>query len=111
MPKLTPPPTYRRWTKTRKCQLMLEILRGTVSVAEAAARYSLHPDELREWRRKHAEQGVAGLRATPLGRRKNARMTHRQAVEKARDMCTSSLPAVLSIDTWLRENPERRIRT
>ncbi len=39
----TPEPEVKRWTAKRKTQLVLEILTGKTTVAEAARRYDLKP--------------------------------------------------------------------
>jgi len=39
----------KRWTAKRKTQLVLEILKGKTTVAEAARRYDLKPSEIQAW--------------------------------------------------------------
>ena len=55
----------KRWTARRKSALVLEIIQGKTTVAEAARAYDLTPSEIEEW----VDQGKAGmenaLRAKP----------------------------------------------
>ena len=61
----TPEPEVKRWTAKRKTQLVLEILTGKTTVAEAARRYDLKPSEIQYW----VDEGIRGmencLRARP----------------------------------------------
>ncbi len=61
----TPKPEVKRWTAKRKTQLVLEILKGKTTVAEAARRYDLKPSEIQYW----VDEGIRGmencLRARP----------------------------------------------
>lgn len=55
----------KRWTARRKSALVLEIIQGKTTVAQAAREFDLTPAEIEEW----IEQGKAGmenaLRAKP----------------------------------------------
>lgn len=55
----------KRWTARRKAALVLEIIQGKATVAEASRQFDLSPAEIEEW----LEQGKAGmenaLRAKP----------------------------------------------
>jgi transposase-like protein len=55
----------KRWTARRKSALVLEIIQGKTTVAEAARSYDLGPSEIEEW----VDQGKSGmenaLRAKP----------------------------------------------
>ena len=55
----------KRWTARRKSALVLEIIRGKTTVAEASRQYDLQPSEVEEW----IDQAKAGtenaLRAKP----------------------------------------------
>ena len=44
----------KRWTARRKSALVLEIIQGKTTVAEAARAYDLTPSEIEEW----VDQGV-----------------------------------------------------
>ncbi|GAP66610.1 IS3 family transposase orfA [Mizugakiibacter sediminis] len=47
----------KRWTARRKSSLVLEIIQGKTTVAEASRQYDLTPAGIEEW----IEQGKAGL--------------------------------------------------
>jgi transposase-like protein len=55
----------KRWTAKRKGALVLEIIQGKTTVAEASRQFDLSPSELEDW----VDQGKAGmenaLRAKP----------------------------------------------
>jgi transposase-like protein len=55
----------KRWTARRKSALVLEIIQGKSTIAEAARQFDLPPSEIEEW----IDQGKAGmenaLRAKP----------------------------------------------
>jgi transposase-like protein len=57
---------FKRWTAKRKTQLVLDILQGRTTVAEASRAYDLAPSEIEDW----VEDGRKGmenaLRAKPL---------------------------------------------
>src|SRR5258708_19203118 len=47
----------KRWTARRKSALVLEIIQGKTTVAQAAREFDLTPSEIEEW----IEHGKAGL--------------------------------------------------
>ena len=55
----------KRWTARRKSALVLEIIQGKTTIAEAARSYDLAPSEIEDW----VDQGKSGmenaLRAKP----------------------------------------------
>jgi transposase-like protein len=57
----------KRWTAKRKSALVLDIIQGKTTVAEASRSYDLSPSEVENW----VEDGKYGmenaLRANPLG--------------------------------------------
>jgi transposase-like protein len=57
---------FKRWTAKRKTKLVLDVLQGRTTVAEASRAYDLAPSEIEEW----VEDGRKGmenaLRAKPL---------------------------------------------
>ena len=59
----------KRWTARRKAALVLEIIQGKTTVAEASRSFDLPPSEIEQW----VEDGKRGmenaLRANPLDRR------------------------------------------
>jgi transposase-like protein len=51
---------FRRWTAKRKAQLVLDILQGRTTVAEASCTFDLTPSEIEEW----VEDGRKGMENT-----------------------------------------------
>ncbi len=47
----------KRWTARRKSALVLAIIQGKTTIAEASRHYDLTPSEVEEW----VEQGKAGM--------------------------------------------------
>lgn len=62
----------KRWTARRKSALVLEIIQGKTSVAEASRAYDLPPSEIEKW----VEDGKRGM--------ENARSTTYQDFKVAR---------------------------
>jgi transposase-like protein len=56
----------KRWTAKRKSALVLEIIQGKTTVAEASRAYDLPPSEIETWM-EDGKQGLENaLRANPL---------------------------------------------
>lgn len=56
----------KRWTATRKSALVLDIIQGKTTVAEASRAYDLSPSEIENWM-DDARRGMENaLRANPL---------------------------------------------
>ena len=55
----------KRWTARRKESLVLEILKGQTTSAEAARQHSLTVAEVEQWREDFLSQGTEVLRAHP----------------------------------------------
>ena len=57
---------FKRWTAKRKTALVMDIIQGKISIAEASRAFDLPPSEIEEW----VEEGKRGmenaLRAKPL---------------------------------------------
>jgi transposase-like protein len=56
----------KRWTAKRRVALVVEILRGETSVAEAARQHGLTVAEVEEWRERFLTSAENGLRSKPL---------------------------------------------
>ncbi len=57
--------TVKRWTAKRKTALVIEIIQGKTTVAEASRTYDLTPSEIETWV-DDAQKGMENsLRATP----------------------------------------------
>ncbi len=59
--------SQKRWTAKRRAALVIEILRGDLSVAEAARRHGLTVVEVEEWRERFLAGAENALRSRPLG--------------------------------------------
>jgi transposase-like protein len=59
--------SQKRWTAKRRSALVVEILRGDLSVAEAARRHGLTVAEVEEWRERFLAGAENALRSRPLG--------------------------------------------
>lgn len=57
--------TLKRWTAKRRTALMLEIVRGDTTVAEAARKYGLTVGEIEEWRDRFLAGAENALRSRP----------------------------------------------
>src|SRR5688572_5882571 len=59
--------SQKRWTAKRRAALVMELLRGDVSVAEAARQHGLTVAEVEEWRERFLADDENALRSRPLG--------------------------------------------
>ncbi len=55
----------KRWTAKRRAALVLDLLRGEVSVAEAARKHGLTVAELEDWRERFLSGAENALRSRP----------------------------------------------
>ncbi len=58
--------SQKRWTAKRRSALIIEILRGDLSVDEAARRHGLTVAEVEEWRERFLAGAENALRSQPL---------------------------------------------
>ena len=56
----------KRWTAKRRAALVLTLLRGETSVAEAARQHGLTVAEVEEWKERFLTSAENGLRSKPL---------------------------------------------
>ena len=56
----------KRWTAKRRTALVLEILRGDTSVAEAARTHALTVAEIEDWKQRFLSGAENALRSRPL---------------------------------------------
>ncbi len=61
-----PDESQKRWTAKRRSTLVLEILRGDCSVAEAARKHGLTVAEIEDWRDRFLSGAKNALRRRPL---------------------------------------------
>lgn len=58
--------TLKRWTAKRRAALVMDILRGDTSVAEAARKHGLTVAEISEWQERVLAGAENALRSRPL---------------------------------------------
>jgi len=75
----TPEPEVKRWTAKRKTQLVLEILKGKITVAEAARRYDLKPSEIQAW----LDEGIRGMENSLRARPRDIREQYEAKLKEA----------------------------
>ncbi len=56
----------KRWTAKRRSALVLEIIRGDISVAEAARKHGLTVADIEDWRDRFLSGAENALRSRPL---------------------------------------------
>jgi transposase-like protein len=59
------PEEVQRWTARRRAMLVISLLKGETTVAEAARRHGLKVAEVEEWRDRFLLAAENGLRARP----------------------------------------------
>jgi hypothetical protein len=65
--------TSYRWTASRKAELIRAIDAGKLPAAEAQAPpFNISAEEMAEWRRQYAADGIRGLRVTRKARARPA---------------------------------------
>src|SRR3712207_9316999 len=64
---IDPQAPQKRWTAKRRSGLVLEILRGEISIAEAARQHGSTVAEVEEWRERFLAGAENALRSRPLG--------------------------------------------
>jgi hypothetical protein len=60
------PGNSKRWTQRRKAAVLHQIASGQLTEAQAISDYELSADELEEWCRAYAANGLPGLRTTRI---------------------------------------------
>lgn len=58
--------TLKRWTAKRRSALVLEILRGTTTVVEAARKHALTVAEIEQWKERFLSGAENALKTRPL---------------------------------------------
>jgi transposase-like protein len=59
------PQEIKRWTAKRRTALVLQLLRGETTVAEAARQHDLKPSEIEHWKETFLAAGENGLKSRP----------------------------------------------
>ena len=69
----------KRWTAKRKTQLVLDILKGKTTAAEAARQYDLKPSEIECW----VDEGVSGMENGFRARPRDIREQYEKKLDEA----------------------------
>ncbi|HVR46503.1 MAG TPA: DUF1153 domain-containing protein [Candidatus Binatia bacterium] len=66
-PPAPEPERFERWTAQRKAAIILDVLKGKISVPEAARKYGFRQSEFREWTEEYHRAGVDALKVNRKG--------------------------------------------
>ncbi|MGE6140704.1 transposase [Aeromonas rivipollensis] len=98
----------KRWTAKRKSALVMEIIQGKTTVAEAARAFDLPPSEIEEWV-DDAKRGMENaLRAKPLDIREQYEKQLKELQEAMARPCWSYAPEKSWPPCWARTTDSRR---
>lgn len=61
------PEKFERWTAQRKATIILEVLKGQISVPEACRKYGFTQGEFRQWADEYHRAGVDALKVNRKG--------------------------------------------
>lgn len=61
------PEAFGRWTAQRKAAIILEVLKGGISVPEACRKYGFTQGEFRQWADEYHRGGVEALKVNKKG--------------------------------------------
>ena len=79
--KPTPEPeVIERWTAQRKAAIILAVLKGQISVPEAARKYGFTQNEYRKWADEYHQAGVEALKTN----RKDQEAKHQAEIKRLR---------------------------
>ena len=85
----------KRWSAKRKSALVLEIIQGKTTVAEASRQFDLTPSELESWVDQAKEGMENALRAKPRDvRQQYEKQIHQLQAAYGRNMSTSFEPTL-----------------
>lgn len=90
---------HKRWTAKRRSARVLEILRGEMSVVEAARKYGLTVAEIEEWRERFLSGAEHALRSRPLDEEAQKEREIKRLKQKVGEL-------VMDLDTgtlWVKE--------
>ena len=59
------PNEIKRWTARRRTALVLQLLRGEITVAEAARQHDIKSSDIEHWRETFLASGENGLKSRP----------------------------------------------
>lgn len=78
----------KRWTATRKTALLIEIIQGKMTVAEASRSFDLSPSEIEGWVDGARRRMENALRANPL----DVRQEYEKLLRDLQEACGEALP-------------------
>jgi len=67
-PSIPPEGEILRWTAKRKAAVVLDLIRGKTTTADAARQHGLTVSELEQWKEDFLSQGTEALRSHPRDR-------------------------------------------
>lgn len=67
-PQIIPDGDIQRWTAKRKAAVVLDLIRGKTTAADAARQHGLTLAELEQWKDNFLAQGTEALRSHPRDR-------------------------------------------
>ena len=74
------PESIERWTAQRKAAIILEVVKGQISVPEAARKYGFTQNEYRKWADEYHQVGVEALKTI----RKDQEARHQAEIRRLR---------------------------
>ncbi|MFT3815888.1 MAG: DUF1153 domain-containing protein [Acidovorax sp.] len=77
----------KRWTAKRKTALMLEIIQGKTSVAEASRSYDLPPSEIESW----VEDGRKGIENALKANPQDVREQYERQLKELQEACGEAI--------------------
>ncbi len=66
-PEPAPEPKIERWTAQRKAAIIVDVLKGKISVPEACRKYGFTQGEYREWADEFMRGGIEALKVNKKG--------------------------------------------
>jgi len=97
----------KRWTARRKSALVLEIIQGKTTIAEASRAYDLPPSEIEKW----VDDGKRGmenaLRANPQDLREQYEKQLKDLQEAYGRPCSNCVPEKNCSPCWARTRSDR----
>ena len=88
----------KRWTAKRRAALVLSILRGETSVAQAARQHALTVAEIEEWKERFLTAAENGLRSRPLDDEALKDTEIKRLKQKVGELVHASVNVVMDID-------------
>jgi transposase-like protein len=91
-------PDIKRWTIKRRSALVLEILRGETTAAEAARKHGLTVAEVEDWKERFLSGAENALRSKPLDEEAQKDHEIRRLKQKVGELVHARVNAVMDMD-------------